>query len=70
MNTSDSRSADMDSEESILDEEFHGCALAAFVEQAHTARAWPCPDATRRRANQLYEQALASTPKHHRSRPE
>lgn len=48
---------------SIIDDLFHGCALAAFVEQARARGAWPCPDATRRRANQLYEQALASSPK-------
>lgn len=48
---------------SIIDDLFHGCALAAFVEQAQANRAWPCPDATRRRANQLYEQALATANK-------
>lgn len=42
----------------ILDDLFHGCALAAFVEQASVQRGWPCPDATRRRAYRLYEEAL------------
>ena len=55
---------------SIIDDLFHGCALAAFVEQAKVHGAWPCPAATRRRANQLYEQALASSPKAIGSSPE
>ncbi len=43
----------------ILDDLFHGCAFAAFVEQAALVSGHPCPEATRRRAFQLYEQALA-----------
>jgi hypothetical protein len=43
-----------------LDDLFHGCALAAFVEQAVELGAWPSSESTRRRAYQLYEQALAS----------
>lgn len=46
-----------------LDDLFHGCAFAAFVEQAVELGAWPSSEATRRRAYQLYEQALAS--RHH-----
>ncbi len=44
---------------SILDDLFPGCALAAFLEQAHAQQGWPDSEATRRRAYQLYEQALA-----------
>ncbi len=43
----------------ILDDLFHGCAFAAFMEQAALAGGIPCPEMTRRRAFQLYEQALA-----------
>lgn len=43
----------------ILDDLFHGCALAAFVEQAEAQCGWPCLDATRHRTYQLYEEALA-----------
>ena len=43
----------------ILDELFHGCALAAFLEQAVAEQGWPNPEATRRRAYRLYEDALA-----------
>jgi hypothetical protein len=45
--------------DSILDDLFHGCALAAFLEQAEAQQGWPDPEATRRRAYQLYEEALA-----------
>lgn len=48
-----------DSPDDILDGLFHGCALTAFLEQAQAERGWPNPEATRRRAYQLYEQALA-----------
>lgn len=43
----------------ILDDLFHGCAFAAFVEVAAAEGSWPCPDATRRLTYQFYEQALA-----------
>lgn len=43
----------------ILTDLFHGCALAAFLEQADLASGFPCPEMTRRRAFELYEQALA-----------
>ncbi|MEZ6064136.1 MAG: hypothetical protein R3B90_00160 [Planctomycetaceae bacterium] len=43
----------------ILDDLFHGCAFAAFMEQAVLAGGFPCPEMTRRRAFQLYEEALA-----------
>jgi len=42
----------------ILDDLFHGCALAAFVEQAVADRGWPAPETTRVQAFCLYEEAL------------
>lgn len=49
----------MDSPDSILDDLFHGCTLAAFVEQAVTEGGWPDGEATRSRAYDAYERALA-----------
>jgi hypothetical protein len=43
----------------ILDALFHGCALAAFIDQAVAEQGWPDGEATRRRAYDYYEQALA-----------
>lgn len=43
----------------ILDDLFHGCAFAAFVEQAALTGGSPCPEATRRLAFRYYEEALA-----------
>jgi hypothetical protein len=43
----------------LFDDLFHGCALAAFVEQASAEQTWPDPEATRRLAYRLYEDALA-----------
>jgi hypothetical protein len=43
----------------ILDGLFHACAFAAFLEQAHARQGWPDSEATRQRAYQLYEHALA-----------
>jgi hypothetical protein len=43
-----------------LDDLFHGCALQAFLEQAAIERNWPDMAATRLRAFDLYEQALAA----------
>jgi hypothetical protein len=51
----------------ILDDLFHGCALTAFLEVAHAEQGWPDPETTRRRAYQLYEEALAE--KNGRRRP-
>ena len=42
----------------IFDDLFHGCAWAAFLEQAALQQGTPCPEQTRRRAYQLYEEAL------------
>jgi len=36
------------SADEILDDVFHGCAWAAFVDQAVRQRGWPDPEATRR----------------------
>lgn len=38
---------------------FHGCAFAAFVEEAAKASGPPCQEATRRRAYRYYEELLA-----------
>lgn len=46
-------------EELIHDELFHRCALRAFVAQAEAEQNWPDPEATRRLAYRLYEDALA-----------
>jgi hypothetical protein len=45
--------------DSILDDLFHGCALTAFLKQAHAQQGWPDEEATRLLAYRLYEQALA-----------
>jgi hypothetical protein len=46
-------------DDSILDDLFPACALAAFLEQAHDEQGWPDMEATRRLAYAYYEQALA-----------
>lgn len=44
----------------VLDSVFHGCALRAYLQIAAELNCWPPPaEATRRRAYDLYEQALA-----------
>ena len=45
--------------DSIFDDLFQSCALTAFLEQAHAEKCWPDPEATRRRAYRMYEEALA-----------
>ncbi len=42
----------------LLDCLFHGCAFAAFVELAALTGSPPDSEATRRRAFELYEEAL------------
>lgn len=44
----------------ILDSLFHGCAIAAYVEQAILEGGRPDMEATRRRAYRHYEDALAA----------
>lgn len=48
----------MNDRDDILDDLFHGAALAAFVEESRLAGSHPCPNKTRQRANQLYEVLL------------
>jgi hypothetical protein len=43
----------------IFNDPFHGCAFAAFVEQAHAEQGWPDIEATRRLAYAYFEQQLA-----------
>ena len=57
-------------DDSILDDLFPGCALAAFVEQAHAERGWPDIEATRRLAYAYYEQELAIKNRRPRQPPE
>jgi hypothetical protein len=46
-------------DDAILDDLFHGCALAAFVEQASVTRGWPDIEHVRRHAFALYERSLS-----------
>ena len=43
----------------IMDDLFHGCAFAAYIEEAAKAGGIPCPELTRRRAFQYFEESLA-----------
>ena len=52
-------------DDDILDDLFHGCAFAAFIDQAREEGGLPDREATRRRAFAYYEQALAV--KNHRT---
>ena len=52
-------------EDEILDSLFHGCALAAFLDEAAERQDWPDSEAVRRRAYRYYEDALAE--KHRRN---
>jgi hypothetical protein len=49
----------MNDDDWILDDLFHGCALRAYVEQACIEQGWLDSEAIRRRAYQLYEEAVA-----------
>jgi hypothetical protein len=46
-------------QDDLLDDLFTGCALAAFLDQAHIEQRWPSREATRRRATAYYEEELA-----------
>lgn len=46
-------------ETDLLDDLFHGCAFAAFVEEAAQVNGVPSSEATRRRAYRYFEDALA-----------
>lgn len=41
------------------DDVFHGCAWAAYIDQARAERCRPASEATRRRAFRYYEEELA-----------
>jgi len=49
----------MSTADDILDELFHGCAWAAYIDQAHAEQGPPDIEATRRRAFRYYEEELA-----------
>ena len=55
----------MNGDDDILDDLFHGAALAAYVELARTTGGVPDVEATRRLAFRYFEEALAE--KHGRS---
>jgi hypothetical protein len=50
----------MTEDDAILDDLFHGCALAAWLHQAAEQQGWPDSEATRERAYGYYEEALAA----------
>ncbi len=49
----------IDDTKDLLDDLFHGCAFAAFVEEAQLAQQMPCPEKTKRRAYRYFEAELA-----------
>jgi hypothetical protein len=49
-----------ESDDDIMDSLFHGCALAAYVDQAVEEKGRPDMLATRQRAYRYYEEALAA----------
>ena len=51
-------------DDEILDSLFHGCALAAFLDEAAEGQGWPDSVAVRQRAYRYYEDAQAE--KHRR----
>ena len=51
-------------DDEILDSLFHGCALAAYLDEAAERQGWPDSVAVRQRAYRYYEDALAE--KHRR----
>ncbi len=46
-------------DDDFFDDLFHGCAWAAYRDQAHAERDRPNSEATRRRAFRYYEEELA-----------
>ena len=48
-----------ESDDDIMDSLFHGCALAAYLDQAAEQQGRPDSVATRQRAYDYYEKALA-----------
>jgi len=51
-------------DDDILDDLFHGVALAAYLDQAEAEQGWPSSEATRRRAYRYFEEALAAKNAH------
>jgi hypothetical protein len=49
----------MTADDEFWDDLFHGCAWAAFLDEAAAEGGWPDQEATRRRAYRYYEDALA-----------
>jgi hypothetical protein len=47
-------------DDDILDDLFHGCAFAAYIDQAIEEQGPPDCERTRRRACRYYEEALAA----------
>ncbi|MFO0901192.1 MAG: hypothetical protein U0836_27515 [Pirellulales bacterium] len=47
-------------DDELLDDLFHGCAAAAYIDVARRQPGPPCSERTRQRAYELYEQALAA----------
>jgi hypothetical protein len=47
-------------DDEILDDLFHGCALIAYIDQAIEEQGPPDCERTRRRAYRYYEEALAA----------
>jgi hypothetical protein len=48
----------------ILDDLFHGCACAAYFDEAVLTGGPPDPEATRRRAYRYYEEEVAAMNRH------
>ncbi len=44
----------------ILDDPFHHCALAAFIDEAKECGDWPDREAVRKQDYRLYEEELAN----------
>ena len=53
----------------ILDDLFHACSLAAYLQQAQLQQGWPDSEATHRRACAYFEEALKTKNLGDRSRP-
>lgn len=56
-------------EDDILDDLFHACALAAYLQQALVQQGWPDREATRRRACAYFEEELKTKNLDDSSRP-
>jgi hypothetical protein len=52
-----------DERDDILDDLFQWCAWAAYLDQAAEQQGWPDSEATRQRAYDYYEDALARKPR-------